>query len=390
VIHRRSFADETLNIINALLLRYDFRISNDARVVMRMNFQRLFFGALRGTFLAACIGPGQAVALTIGFTSGEFEALQPLVQDAAVDAALRAAAPWGGGVDVTVRLRFVSFDPGDPVLASATSFRSDYDFAAVRDVLEPGLGPGADALLQQGDTFTYLANGDGSVGRSRTLSVNSATAKQLRLAPNDSGTVDGEVSFNRGIAFDFDPSDGIAPDAYDFEGILMHEIGHILGFRSSTGQYDQGLPSRESPTLQDLFRFSDLSIATGTALGIDYMPDLSADARDKYFLAATGAEGEPFTAVPLGTGAPGAGGQPSHWKVGLDLGLMDPFFRRGEERAQWGANDLMFFDAIGYELCCEQSPDSDPAQVPLPPAVWLSLLCLASLGGLLPVRAARA
>ena len=351
---------------------------------MRTNFQRVLLGNLSGSVLAACIGSGQAVALTIGFTSGEFDTLPRLVQEAAVDAALRTAAPWSGGADVTVRLRFEGFEPGNPVLASATSYRSDYDYAAVRDALGPGLGPGADALLQPGDTFTYLANGDGSLGRSRTLSVNSATAKQLRLTPNASGKVDGEVSFNSGMAFDFDPSDGIAPDAYDFEGILMHEIGHILGFHSSTGQSDQVLASRESPTLLDLFRFSDLSLATGAALGIDYMPDLSDDARAKYFLGASGVEGAPLTAIPQSTGAHGDGAQPSHWKAGLDLGLMDPFFHRGEERAQWGANDLMFFDAIGYDLCCEQGAESEPAPVPIPPAIWGLLLGLAALIGLRP------
>jgi hypothetical protein len=343
----------------------------------------------RSLFGAACTVSGPAFALTIGFTSGELEDLPALAQDAAAEAALRAAAPLSADADVTILLRFEEFDPGSTILASATSYRSDYAYATVRQALAPGLGPAADALLQPGLGFTYLASGDGTLGTSPTLSVNSATAKQLGLVSNVASRVDGEVVFNADKTFDFDPEDGIDTGAYDFVGVLMHEIGQILGFRSSTSLLDQGLPRQESPTLQDLFRFSDLSLATGAALGIDYMPDVSADAREKYFLATTGAEGDLFDAIPYSTGALGDGGQPSHWKAGLDLGLMDPFFYRGEERAGWSANDLLFFDAIGYDLCCAQAPIGDATAVPLPAAAWLLLLCVATLGALGPLRAAR-
>ena len=43
------------------------------------------------------------------------------------------------------------------------------------------------------------------------------------------------IGFNSAFAFDFDPRDGISSSAFDFEGVVIHEIGHALGFVSVIG-----------------------------------------------------------------------------------------------------------------------------------------------------------
>src|SRR5262249_47325028 len=63
------------------------------------------------------------------------------------------------------------------------------------------------------------------------------------------------IGFNSTHPFDFDPSDGIAPDKIDFDATATHEIGHALGFMSMVGEKEivPSDPITASP--QDLFRF---------------------------------------------------------------------------------------------------------------------------------------
>ena len=62
------------------------------------------------------------------------------------------------------------------------------------------------------------------------------------------------IGFNSSQGFDFDPSDGIDPDKVDFEAVVMHEIGHVLGFISSVGARELDSNALIAPTVWDLFR----------------------------------------------------------------------------------------------------------------------------------------
>src|ERR1051325_2404960 len=63
------------------------------------------------------------------------------------------------------------------------------------------------------------------------------------------------IGFNSAFMYDFDPSDGIDSNKIAFEGVALHEIGHVLGFSSTVG--DKELDSTEGVgvTTWDLFRF---------------------------------------------------------------------------------------------------------------------------------------
>jgi len=135
------------------------------------------------------------------------------------------------------------------------------------------LGPGA-----LGQSLTYLANytyqdikaafandakspDDASVVASLpstdptggTYWVSTAEAKALNLPP---ATVpaDGYVGFSKTAAFDYDPSDGIAPGHYDFFGTFLHEVTEIMGRQLLVGQTLGGVP--HSYEAMDLLRFS--------------------------------------------------------------------------------------------------------------------------------------
>jgi hypothetical protein len=63
------------------------------------------------------------------------------------------------------------------------------------------------------------------------------------------------IGFNSAINFDFDPSDGIDADKIDFDGVALHEMGHVLGFTSNLGVKELSPLSQVTVTTFDLFRF---------------------------------------------------------------------------------------------------------------------------------------
>ncbi|MFH7813512.1 NF038122 family metalloprotease, partial [Acetobacter lovaniensis] len=64
-------------------------------------------------------------------------------------------------------------------------------------------------------------------------------------------TADGSITFSSAFAFDFDPTDGIEANSFDFIGVAIHEIGHALGFVSGVDTYD-GRTSPGSTNLSSL------------------------------------------------------------------------------------------------------------------------------------------
>lgn len=56
-----------------------------------------------------------------------------------------------------------------------------------------------------------------------------ALARALGVAPATGSGFDGYIGFGSGYNFDFNRADGIAAGAYDFTGVALHEISHVLG-----------------------------------------------------------------------------------------------------------------------------------------------------------------
>jgi hypothetical protein len=163
---------------------------------------------------------------------------------------------------------------------------------------------------------------------------------------------DADITFSSGFAFDFDPTNGIDFDKFDFIGVATHEIGHALGFTSGVDLLDGNSPPINGPfndnlftfvNSLDLFRYSAASTAAGAI-------DWTADTRAKYLSFDRGATsiGGLATGVNFGDGQ-----QASHWKDSTndrlfpELGIMNPTFSNG----QLGIiteNDLRAFDVIGW------------------------------------------
>ncbi len=172
------------------------------------------------------------------------------------------------------------------------------------------------------------------------------------IADPDSETNFGDppaIGFNSDFTFDFNPANGISPNASDFDAVVMHEIGHALGFVSNTGlvELDSSIPNVVS--VLDLFRFRP-GVAANTFQTSQRI--MASGGTQVYFSGGS--------ALQLSTGRPdGTGGdlnQASHWKddalTGQFIGLMDPTIADGV-REELTAADLAAFSSIGYRLTSE-------------------------------------
>lgn len=240
-----------------------------------------------------------------------------------------------------------------------------------------------------------------------TLGVTRANAQALGLTTDMDGvTIDktataGDVSFNSELKFDFDASDGIDSDSYDFVGVAIHEIGHVLGFSSGVDDYDNytgtdggtetsALEKYPVNTTLDLYRYS----SEGTI-------DVSTSDSKKY-LSVDGGKTQLLGSSEMATGEiHGDGDQASHWKdvasSEQQTGILDPTVKRGQT-LEVTALDLAAYDAIGWDVNVDVLADSSyrmstadiytamTAAVP-EPATWLQMLFgFALVGGVVRQR----
>ena len=184
----------------------------------------------------------------------------------------------------------------------------------------------------------------------RALGAIDATAANDDSAPS--------IGFNSAFAYDFDPSNGITPGRKDFEGVVVHEIGHMLGFVSSVGNVELGVPDN-FPAIFDYFRFRP-SVSNGTFTSAQRVQ--SSGGSQVFF--AGGAQLAFSTG--RGDGEGGDQNQASHWKdddlTGVRIGIMDPTLDSGV-RTQLSDNDLIAFAFMGYDItggsgaCSESEPN---------------------------------
>jgi hypothetical protein len=156
-----------------------------------------------------------------------------------------------------------------------------------------------------------------------------------------SGTA-GNMIFNSNFAWDYDPSNGVG--GYSFQDVVIHEVGHALGFASGI---DGRINDIES---LDLFRFQR------SDSGHDYNPETTTEFRQRPRLASFNSPNGEHICDLLGGNeyrmCDGLQHQASHFKNKEPaIGLMDPALG-------WGITfypdfysdpDLNLFDAIGYD-----------------------------------------
>lgn len=325
---------------------------------------------------ASCLAfTGAAQALAFNFT---FTASTTLEQQQAF---IAAGQHWSTLFSDPVTLDLtVGVEPlGTGVLASAGSRRASYTYANYLGALSGDASSADDTtavgFLPAGSSFGMLINrtsdnpnGAGSAtpyldttgANNTTINLTTANAKALGLNPGTgvvgacTSTCDASIRFGTAFSWDYDRSDGIDANSYDFVGIAAHEIGHALGFVSgvdildinSTGSFFLANQFTFVNSL-DLYRYSALSLASGVI-------DFSADTRPKFFTFDGGATiGPEFS---LGR-TWGDGQQASHWKDNRAIGIMDPTASRGE-LLNITPYDVQALDVIGWSLSPIPEPET--------------------------------
>lgn len=192
------------------------------------------------------------------------------------------------------------------------------------------------------------------LGNTRNLYAPSAALRALHfLDPEAKPSADVDrigpppaIAVNSAYAFDFDPSDGIDADKRDFFAVVLHEMGHVLGFTSAVGLQELNASFPTSLSVLDLFR-----VKPGTTTEtFGSTRRILQSGGDQVFFDGIGE-------LPLSTGRPDASGgdgrQASHWKdealTGTFIGLMHPALKTGVAESLT-ASDLRAFEAIGYTL----------------------------------------
>ena len=250
------------------------------------------------------------------------------------------------------------------------------------------------------DAYGRIDN-DGSANN-RGLSMNTSIAKALGItntytgAAINYGAADGSIQFSDAFAFDFDPSNGIDANAFDFIGVAIHEIGHALGFRSGVDLYDAYTsPGSASTAPGGLENF--INIATQ----LDFFRytstnNLDWSTQNTPYFSIDGGQTQLFGNSIFSTGVTnGDGRQASHWKDSVagapQLGILDPTSGRGQMQ-EVTALDLAAYDAIGwnvglnvlanpgYRLTTAQIYANANGALP-EPATWLSMILGFGLAG---------
>jgi len=181
-----------------------------------------------------------------------------------------------------------------------------------------------------------------------------ANLKALGFAGLDGsfGASDGTITLNSQFSFDYDNSNGVSAGTLDFETVVAHEIGHLLGFSSCVDTIDNLVESGSSGAAVDigtldLLRFRRAAPDNpATAAQFTTFPRSMTYGTDDI---TDDIDGE----ARMSTGAfHGDGRQASHWKddslTGSHIGLMDPTLGSGQVFTIT-ASDVRALDLIGYE-----------------------------------------
>jgi hypothetical protein len=297
-----------------------------------LNASRFHLIAAAAAAVAGLAAAGSANALTINLiNTGGVEAGTDAYRGFAA-----AAFYWEQVLtdNVTIDLRVGFSDLGGSVLGQASSTSGLKSQALWREALT------ADATT----AIDFMATSNLASFNATNVRLNTSLQKALDIYTGVQGAIDGTISFNSSLPFDFDTRDGFQVIGSDFIGVAVHEIGHVLGFTSAVSSNSS---NNSTPSNTDMFRYKS------GALDFTW-------GGDPYF-SVDGGTSQVFGRSGFSSGADGF--QTSHWKEGQrvfvsgactqllepQIGIMDPTGGLCQQGIVTG-QDLALFDTIGWDL----------------------------------------
>jgi hypothetical protein len=245
-------------------------------------------------------------------------------------------------ITVTVNVEFDDSLPGGVLGATGMSF-TNVTWNASRnglqhgmdetDVIQDFLPPGSRIpvryngnspfITEENRVFWTLANFNATIG----------------FVGGDAGS----LRFNDNINWDYEPDDGVI--GYSFVDVVIHEVGHALGFASGVDFRDHDIEAL------DIFRFQ----RTDGVGGFDYNPDTYEEFRTTPRLATYNLPNNDVISdikVAQYKMSDGFPYQASHfYDKNPPIGVMDPVLGQGQTFAPkfFSPADKRMFDAIGWD-----------------------------------------
>lgn len=260
---------------------------------------------------------------------------------AAAEAYLEGQFP-SDGMTVTVTVSFAPLQSG--VIGGTSSAYGYVDWATSRSVLVSGMD-GSDTIqtsLPSGTTIPVRYSTSSTTNENRVFW---SLANWKATGGTASGT-DANMQFSTNFPFDYDPSNGVTTNTISLQDVIVHEVGHALGFGSGVD-----FRSRDIESL-DIFRFR----RTDGTVSQDYNPDTAAEFGVRPRWAVRNNPNDDVNFDDIGATeyrfSDGSPWQASHFREQVPaIGIMDPAFSYGETFYPnfLRTSDLTAFDAIGYD-----------------------------------------
>jgi hypothetical protein len=155
-----------------------------------------------------------------------------------------------------------------------------------------------------------------------------------------SGTV-GELTFSDNIGWDYDPTNGTT--GYSFQDVVIHELGHVMGFTSGADFRTNDLEAL------DIFRFQR------NGGGHDYNPDTKSEFKKRPRLVDLNKPEDQHICDTITQESRMSDGDPyqaGHFREqSTNIGLMDPALGANLSYFPnfFSTPDLRFLDAIGWD-----------------------------------------
>jgi hypothetical protein len=282
---------------------------------------------------------GVAGGLNIIFTLGSSVPSAAIASFTAIESYLEGL--FADPITITISVSYQAMGSG--ILGGTSTFYTSSTYTTARNGLINGQD-GDDTIqdsLPTGSTCPVRYNGNSStVSQEGTVYWTRANYRATV------GSVTGNaasMTFNTQFSWDYDPSNGVSN--YSFRDVLVHEVGHALGFVS---RVDYGASVTDMTSL-DLFRFQTTD---GTG---DYNPDTLAEWQTKARLVDYNTPNDAHHTDLVSVEYKMSDGTPyqaSHFREQTaNIGIMDPAFAAGQTfyPNYMKASDLAVFDAIGYD-----------------------------------------